>query len=63
MNENRLITYRSLHDDRKNQDYIRRKLQVAFDQVDRGDVSDLDMNALRAESHRRHAARHNEHQP
>ena len=38
-------------------DYIRRKLQIAFDQVDRGEVSDLDTNALLAEAHRRHRAR------
>jgi hypothetical protein len=38
-------------------DYIRRELQVAFDQVDRGEIGDLDMNALLAEAHRRHAAR------
>jgi hypothetical protein len=38
-------------------DYYRRELQVAFDQVDRGEVSDLDMNALLAEAHRRRAAR------
>lgn len=42
--------YFRLHDD-----YIRRELQVAFDQVDRGEVSDLDMNTLLAEAHRRHA--------
>ncbi len=35
-------------------DYVRRELQVAFDQVDRGEVSDLDMAALLAEAHRRH---------
>ena len=44
--------YCRLHDE-----YIRRELQVAFDQVDRGEVSDLDMNALLAEAHRRYAAR------
>jgi hypothetical protein len=44
--------YFRLHDD-----YLRRELQVAFDQVDRGEVSDLDMDALLAEAHRRHAAR------
>ena len=44
--------YCRLHDD-----YIRRELQVAFDQVDRGEVSDLDMDALLAEAHRRYAAR------
>lgn len=38
-------------------DYYRRELQVAFDQVDRGEVSDLDMDALLAEAHRRHATR------
>jgi hypothetical protein len=44
--------YYRLHDD-----YIRRELQVAFDQVDRGEVSDLDMDSLLAEAHRRYAAR------
>jgi hypothetical protein len=44
--------YIHLHDD-----YIRRELQVAFDQVDRGEVSDLDMKALLAEAHRRYDAR------
>lgn len=44
--------YCRLHDD-----YIRRELQVAFDQVDRGEVSDLDMDALLVEAHRRYAAR------
>lgn len=44
--------YFRLHDD-----YIRRELQVAFDQIDRGEVSDLDMNALLAEAHRRYATR------
>jgi hypothetical protein len=29
-------------------DYLRRELQIAFDQVDRGEVSDLDMKALLA---------------
>lgn len=42
--------YFRLHDD-----YLRRELQVAFDQVDRGEVSDLDMGALPAEAHRRYA--------
>jgi hypothetical protein len=44
--------YCRLHDD-----YYRCELQVAFDQVDRGEVSGLDMNALLAEAHRRYAAR------
>jgi hypothetical protein len=44
--------YFRLHDD-----YIRRELQIAFDQVERGEVSDLDMKALLAEAHRRYAAR------
>ena len=44
--------YFRLHDD-----YIRRELQVAFDQVDRGEVGDFDMDALLAEAHRRYAAR------
>lgn len=44
--------YCRLHDD-----YIRRELQIAFDQVDRGEVSDLDMDALLSEAHRRQNAR------
>jgi hypothetical protein len=44
--------YFRLHDD-----YVRRELQVAFDQVDRGEVSDLDMNELLTEAHRRYTAR------
>jgi hypothetical protein len=44
--------YLRLHDH-----YIRRELQIAFDQVDRGEVSDLDMDALLAEAHRRYAKR------
>jgi hypothetical protein len=42
---------------RLHEDYIRRELQVAFDQVDRGEVDDLDMSAVLAEAHRRYAAR------
>ena len=38
-------------------DYVRRELQVAFDEVDRGEVSDLNMKELLAEAHRRYAAR------
>jgi hypothetical protein len=37
--------------------YLRRELQVAFDQVARGEVSDLDMDAVLAEAHRRYAER------
>ena len=37
-------------------DFYRRELQVAFGQVDRGEVSDLDMNALLDKAHRRRAA-------
>jgi hypothetical protein len=44
--------YCRLHDD-----HIRRELQVSFNQVDRGEVSDLDMSALLAEAQRRHAAK------
>jgi hypothetical protein len=44
--------YFRLHDE-----YVRRELQVAFDQVDRGEVHDLDMNAILAEAHRRYATR------
>jgi hypothetical protein len=47
-----------LHDD-----YLRRELQAAFDQVDRGEVSDLDMDALLVEAHRRYAARLDEQEP
>lgn len=42
---------------RLHEDYIHRELQVGFDQVDRSEVSNLDMDALLAEAHRRHAAR------
>lgn len=42
--------YMRLHDD-----YLRRELQVAFDEADRGEVSVLDMEAILAEAHRRHA--------
>jgi hypothetical protein len=38
-------------------DCYRRELQVAFDQVDRGKVSDLDMDAILAEARRRRAGR------
>jgi hypothetical protein len=38
-------------------DHIRRELQIAFDQVDRGEVSELDMNSLLAEAQLRHAER------
>jgi hypothetical protein len=41
---------------RRRDDYIRRELQIAFDQVDRGEVTDLDMSAILDEAHRRHAA-------
>jgi hypothetical protein len=47
--------YCRLHDD-----YVRKELQIAFDQVDRGDVGVLDMDALLAEAHRRYAARQRE---
>jgi predicted DNA-binding antitoxin AbrB/MazE fold protein len=36
---------------------IKRELQIAFDQADRGEVSDLDMQELLSEAHRRHAER------
>jgi hypothetical protein len=38
-------------------DYYRRELQIAFDQVDRGEVSDLDMTAIIAEANRRNSVR------
>ena len=38
-------------------DRFHRKLQAAFDQVDRGEVSDLDMDALLAEAHRHYFQR------
>jgi hypothetical protein len=47
--------YCRLHDD-----YVRKELQIAFDQVDRGDVGELDMDALLTEAHRRYAARQRE---
>lgn len=34
---------------------IQRDLQIAFDQVDRGDVTDLNMEAILDEAHRRRA--------
>ena len=37
-------------------DDIRHELQVAFDEVDRGEVADLDMAANLTEAHRRYAA-------
>jgi hypothetical protein len=42
---------------RLDDDYIRRELQISIDQVTRGEVSDLDMDAILAEAHRRYAAR------
>jgi hypothetical protein len=42
---------------RLHEDYIRRELQVAFDQAERGETSELEMDALLAEAHRRHAER------
>lgn len=42
---------------RMHEDYLRRELQIAFDQVNRGEVSDFDMDALIAEARRRYAAR------
>jgi hypothetical protein len=44
--------YFRLHDE-----YVRRELEVAFEQVDCGEVSELDMNALLAEANRRHVER------
>jgi len=41
--------YCRLHDES-----IRRELQIAFDQVDRGEVSDLDLAALLAKAHHLH---------
>ena len=37
------------------EDCIRRELQVAFDQADRGEWEELDMDAIIAEANRRHA--------
>lgn len=42
---------------RLHEDYIRRELQISFDQADRGEVSELDMQAIIAEANRRYAAR------
>lgn len=42
---------------RLNDEYIRRELQVSIDQVARGEISELNMDELLAEAHRRHAAR------
>ena len=54
MNQNRISTAH-LSDD-----FIRQELQIAFDQVDRGEVSDLDMNTLLAEAHRRNNANYSD---
>lgn len=37
-------------------DYIRRELQVAFDQADRGEWVELDIESVIAEAQRRHRA-------
>ncbi|NOY41034.1 MAG: hypothetical protein GXP26_04240 [Planctomycetes bacterium] len=44
--------YAHLHED-----YVRRELQVAFDQADRGELSNLNMDEILAEAHRRYQAR------
>ncbi len=36
---------------------IRRELQIAFDQADAGEWSELDMDEILAEAHRRYRAR------
>jgi hypothetical protein len=38
-------------------EYLRRELQVGFDQADRGESEPWDVEATLAEAHRRHAAR------
>lgn len=38
-------------------EYVRRELQISFDQVDRGEVAPLDMQATLDEAHRRHTKR------
>ena len=43
--------YAQIHDD-----YVRRELQVAFDQADRGEWRSLDIEAIIAEARRRHEA-------
>lgn len=43
--------YAELHDD-----YVRRELQVAFDQADRGEWVDLDVESIIAEARRRHGS-------
>ncbi|MBA3483411.1 MAG: hypothetical protein H0T51_16500 [Pirellulales bacterium] len=43
--------YAQMHDD-----YVRRELQVAFDQADRGEWRELDIEAVIAEARRRHEA-------
>ena len=42
---------------RLNDECIRRQLQISIDQVARGEVSELNMDELLAEAHRRHNAR------
>jgi hypothetical protein len=41
---------------RLNDEFIRRELQVSIDQVARGEVSELKMDEILAEAHRRHSA-------
>ena len=43
--------YAQLHND-----YVRRELQVAFDQADRGEWIDLDVESIISEANRRHRA-------
>ena len=43
--------YAQMHDD-----YVRRELQVAFDQADRGEWRELNIEAVIAEARRRHEA-------
>ncbi|MCI0335377.1 MAG: hypothetical protein L0228_19385 [Planctomycetes bacterium] len=52
-----MTSYGFSDDYRLHDDYLRRELQVAFDQVDRGEVNDLDMDAVLVEAHRRYAER------
>jgi hypothetical protein len=46
-----------------NDEYIRRELQISIDQAARGEISELNMDELLAEAHRRYAARNNKRQP
>lgn len=56
MDEERFTIDRSYGSAASDMEVIR-ELQLAFGQVDRGEVSDLDMKSLLVEAHRRYAVR------